>query len=350
MKYSNIIIHTLSASFIAIIVSIILVPRIEAANFDLSVSPQIIQVDLTPPAVAQAKQTITLQNNSDNPLPLSVSLKPFRPDGANGNITYLKDGEHIGNDQDILKKIILSQGNDQVDSIIIPPQSKKQLDLTVNVPNNEPPGDYYVSVVFMQSTGGQSSTLQSTGASAVGGIAMNLILSIGPKGKTTGSIEEFSTPFFQPQGPVSLKVKITNTSSHYIAPKGQIIITNMFGQKIGKIDLLPLNILEHSSRYLPSKEQFVFAANDNPDKNKQITRIQKTLLSDEQALAVWPETFLLGPYKATLTVAFSDEGPLYVKSITFIGVPVYLLVAVGICLLLVLAIRTRLKKRNVIIS
>jgi len=99
--------------------------KIYAASFDLSVSPQIFQIDLTPPAVAQAKQTITLENNSDTTLPLQITLKPFRSDGDSGDITYLKDGERIGNDPDILNKVIISQNNQGLDSITLPPKSKK---------------------------------------------------------------------------------------------------------------------------------------------------------------------------------------------------------------------------------
>lgn len=322
---------------------ILYTPQIKANSFDLSVSPQIFQVDLTPPAVATAKQTITLENNSDNPLPLSITYRPFKPQGDNGNIVYLKENERIGNDPQILDKIIVSQNNKALDSVLLPPKTKKQLDLTVSVPSDEPPGDYYVSILFLENNASSSAGVTSTLSNAIGGVAMNVLLSIGPKGKTTGKIEDFSTDFLKPEGPVSFKVTINNTSPHFIAPQAQIIITNMFGQKIGKIDLLPLNILAHSSRSLPSKEQFVLAANSNPTDNKQIEAIQRTLTDSKEALAVWPETFLLGPYKATLTVAFSDEGPLYVKSIYFLGVPIYVLGAFFVCLVLIVAIRARLK-------
>lgn len=316
--------------------------KVEASSFDLSVSPQIFQIQLTPPAVATANQTILLENKSDSPLPLTIKYQPFKPSGDNGEITYLSSSDHLGNDPAIYSRLTLRENNRAVNSLVIPPQTKKQLDLNVSVPKDEPPGDYYFSILFLKDMA-SASAQQSTFSSAVGGVAMNVLLSVGPKGKTTGTIDEFSTPFFQPEGPVSFKVRINNTSDHFIAPQAQIVITNMFGQKIGKVDLLPLNVLAHSSRSLPSKEQFQFAASGNPDKNKQITQIQHLLTDKEQAVAVWPETFLLGPYKATLTVAFSDEGPLYVKSVTFIGIPFYVILAFSICLILIVAIRSRLK-------
>lgn len=316
----------------------------QSNDFDLSISPQIIQIELTPPAIAQADKTITLENNSTFPLPLIIKLKPFRPRGNNGEIAYLDSSERIGNDPSILDKIALYENNQAVDAVVVPPKTKKQLSLTASIPKDEPPGDYYFSVLFMSNTATPSA--QDTYSKATGGIAMNVLLSIGPRSKAKGFVENFSTELIQLQGPVDFSVAIHNNSSFFISPKAQIVITNMFGQTIGKVDLLPVNILANSTRSLQSKEQFVYAATTNPDKNKQIDKIQKLLTEGNKPVAVWPEQFLLGPYKATLTVALTDEGPLYVKSIRFIGAPAYVLLTFIICVLVIILIRNRLRYRR----
>jgi hypothetical protein len=327
-------------------------PHIDAANFDLSITPQIFQIELTPPATATTKQTVTLENSSDEPLHLHLKYQFFKPQGDNGDIEYIQDGQRVGNDPQILDKIALLDNGQEVNSLTISPKSKKQLDLTVSVPKDEPPDDYYFSVIFLADSPDQQQISGSSGSNAIGGIAMNVLLSIGPKGKTSGQIEEFSTPLFADKGPVPFTVKIKNTSSHFIAPQAQIIITNMFGQKIGKIDLLPLNILANSSRSLPSKEQFadlqlIQDAKKGTTKEDQNTlKNLEKLATFDQAIAIWPEAFLLGPYKATLTVALSDEGPLYVRSIHFIGVPVYIIAAFIIIILLIVAIQRRLAHRE----
>jgi hypothetical protein len=323
-----------------------------ASNFDLSVSPQIFQIELTPPAAATAKQTVTLENSGNDPLPLHIEYKFFKPEGVNGDINYLSPDMPVGNDPLILEKVALFDKEEEVTSLTIPPKSKKQFDLAIGVPKDEPPGDYYFSILFLADNSTASESAASSQSSAIGGIAMNVLLSIGPKSKTTGSIEEFSTPLFQTKGPVTFNVKIRNSSSHFIYPKGQILITNMFGQKIGKIELLPLNILSNSSRSLPSKEQFANlqvledAKNGKKTIDKDTLANLEKLASFDQGVAIWPESFLLGPYKATLTIALSDEGPLYVKSITFIGLPLTILAAFIICIILLAAIRTRLRHKT----
>ncbi|MEK7605579.1 MAG: hypothetical protein AAB478_03600 [Patescibacteria group bacterium] len=318
--------------------------QVEAAGFDLSVSPPIFQIELTPPAAVKAQKTLTLENTGDDPLLLDVVYKAFRPLGDNGELEYLKDGESVGNDPYILDKVSILADDQAVSTINLPPKTKRDYDLAISIPKDEPPGDYYFSLLFVSQASGELP--QSSVSQAAGAVAVNVLLSIGPKTKTTGSIEDFSTSFFQAEGPVPFTVKIKNTSSHFIYPKGQIIITNMFGQNIGKIDLLPVNILSNSTRSLPSKEQFVFAANKNTTNSKQVEQIQRLSTSDQRPLAVWPETFLLGPYTATLTIALSPEGPVYTRSIHFIGIPLYILGGFAIVILLLLAITKRLKHRQ----
>lgn len=324
--------------------------KVEAASFDLSVSPSIFQIELTPPAVADVKETLTLENNSDEPLPLTLVYRVFRPDGENGELTYLRDDESIGNDPLILQRISLMDDGKRLESFIIPPKTKKQYDLIISIPKDEPPGDYYFSLIFL-ADGDDSVVSKTTGSQALGGIATNVLLSIGPKSKTTGTIEDFSTSLFQPQGPVVFNVKIKNTSDHFIYPKAQILITNMFGQNIGKIELLPVNILSHSVRSLPSREQFVLNAQaqqcrDQGEKCQESSDNNAKLLAlSSMPNAIWPEKFLIGPYHAKLTIAFSDEGPLYERSILFIGAPIYIFIGLGIAILLVVTIRSRLRTK-----
>ena len=332
--------------------------KVEASTFDLSISPSIFQIELTPPAAVDAKETLVLENSSDEPLTLTLSYRSFRPNGESGELTYLKPDESPGNDPLIFERVSILENGKPVDSFVIPPKTKKEYDLSISIPKDEPPGDYYFSILFVSQNGsnldlplpkgedrGEGTTPpknQGSSSTALGGIATNVLLSIGPKTKTTGAIEDFSTSLFQPEGPVAFSVKIKNTSSHFIYPKAQILITNMFGQTIGKIELLPVNVLSNSIRSLPSREQFVFEAQKQAGQLDEKT-LEKLLTKDSDMLAIWPEKFLLGPYTATLTVAFSDEGPLYTRSILFIGVPIYIIAGFIIALLLLLAIRTRLK-------
>lgn len=339
-----------------------------ASSFDLAVSPPIFQIELTPPAVVDVKEQIILENTGENSLDLRVVFQPFRPKNENGAIEYRNDGVG-GSDPLIFQRIKLLRDGKRVETLSLPPKTKRTLDLSISIPKDEPPSDYYFTILFVSQNGIQKDkVLPSDGAEmgdnqpanesqgsrsiSAGGVGINVLLSIGPKTKSKGTIEEFSTPFFQTQGPVPFTVRIHNSSSHFIYPKANIVIKNMFGQIIGKVETLPVNILSNSTRALPSKEQFAALQRLEDAKDQKTKEDKKTLQSLKMLqtfttpVAIWPETFLLGPYTATLTVALSDQGPVYMRSIMFVGFPLHIIVGFAIAIGLVLVIRSRLKTKN----
>lgn len=337
--------HIIKKVFILIILNSIFFiqysTQVHAQALDLSVAPPIFEVELTPPAVASAKETIVLTNNSDNTLELKLIFRQFAPNKEDGTLSLLPDNEPIrGRDPLILQRIQVRENNIPIETVTIPPKSEKKLDLRISVPKDEPPSDYYLSLIFL-SLGTDGTSTQTTTS---GGIGINLLLSIGPKSVSTATIEEFSTPRFVQSGSVPFTTRVKNTSSHFLSPKGQIIITNMFGQTVGNVELIPVNILAQSIRALPSKEQVIFEANKPSKKeDEEITELER--LSADHPVGIWNEKFLLGPYKASLRMALTDEGPILKKTIWFFALPTQLLFGIAIALLVILLIRNRLKAR-----
>lgn len=328
----------------------------KAEGFDLSISPSIFQADLTPPSNAQVKEQLVLENKGDEPLDLAIVFRHFKPADENGQVEYLKEDETPGADPLIFQRIAIEENGQRLERVLIPPKTTKKYNLHISVPKDEPPSDYYFSILFIKDSlgtendppaGGPTTENQepASGSQAVGGIGVNVLLSIGPKGQTAGSIEQFSTPFFQGSGPVPFNVRVRNDSSHFIYPEGNIEIKNMFGQRIGLVELLPLNILSGMTRALPSREQFVFESQKQSGQLDEKT-LAKLVSRQDGLLAIWPEKFLLGPYTATLTIALSDQGPIYRRSIIFIGFPILIVTGFFIATAIVLLIRSRLKHRN----
>jgi hypothetical protein len=266
------------------------------------------------------KIPFSIQNFTDSSVPLTISLKPFTADPAeNGNITFL-DAANFP-DPFLPQRIQVLDNNNSINSLALSPQQKKDLTLEVQIPGNEPKGDYYLSLVFSSST--QSLSNRSSSQATIG-IASNILLSIGPVGKTSGHIEDFSTPFFVAKGPIPFTLRVKNTSDHYITPKGSIVIKNMFGQAIGKVNLLSVNVLSNTIRRIPDSTQM------NP------------------TLAIWPEKFLVGPYTATLTLTLSDSGPLFTREIMFFAFPLEYLIAILLIigLIIFIAVRVNQSRKN----
>ncbi|HXS15357.1 MAG TPA: hypothetical protein VN711_04460 [Candidatus Saccharimonadales bacterium] len=290
-----------------------------AQTLSLGIYPPIIQVTTTPPSAM--KQTITIVNEADTPTSVAISVLPFTQSGEkNGQVKYLLPSQTFGSDPHIFDKIQLLEGDQPVTALDLAPKQKKNLTLHIGLPKDEPPGDYYFSIVF-STTGG--STISQDGAVLTGAVATNVLLSIGPTDKTTGTLDEFSAPWFVENGPIPFKVLANNLSHHFIAPTGEILIKNMYGQLVGQVNLLPVNILEGTSRYIPSTSD-------------------STLTT-----ALWPEKVLLGPYKATLVISLSPSGPLFRRTIYFLALPwQYLLgfvIALFIMGIIIYRVRERLK-------
>ena len=129
-------------------------------------------------------------------------------------------------------------------------------------------------------------------------------------------LEEFSTGFFYESGPVPFTIRIKNKGTHFIKPKGEILIKNMFGQSIGKLNLVSVNILSNSTRAISN--------------------------------ALWKEDFLLGFYTATLNISLSNDGPTFTKAIHFFSFPFQGLIVIVIVLIstiiIVNRVRTHMKK------
>jgi hypothetical protein len=292
-------------------------PSAFAESISLGIYPPIIQIDAAPPA--EVSSDIVIQNQGEESIILKIDIKPFKPKGTeNGELSFLFDNDEFGADPQMIERIKVYDEDNEINSVTLSPKQEKKLNLKISIPKGQTPSDYYFSIIFI-SENTFSSDLNLSQAAA--GVAINVLLSVGPKEKPKGEIIEYSAPFFLQKGPVPFKVRLRNESDFFITPKGAIIIKNMFGQTIGRIDLLPVNILAHSTRVIPSTENL-----------KELT-------------ANWNENFILGPYTATLIIALSEEGPLFKRDIYFIGFPIEVIIGIVIVIIIIVFITKRLRKK-----
>jgi hypothetical protein len=304
--------------------------QVLAQSISLGVNPPIIQVEAVPPA--NIKTPITIKNNASQTVDVNIRFAPFTAGKtSDGTPHYLKPNEKLPfNDPDFFEKVQLRENNRIVSTFQLAPKQQKQFSLHIGLPKQEPPGDYYFSVIFLSKVSDQVLEENQNASTAQAGIATNVLVSVGPKTPSRAVVEEFSAPYYVESGPVPFTVKLKNTSKHFIAPKGQIVLTNMFNQRIGKVELTPVNILSGTSRYIPSLNQ------------DSLAEVQDTVNYPQ---AVWDEHLLVGPYKATLTLLLSQEGPVITRTIYFVGLPIQLAIAVVIIVVLSIIIRRKVKAK-----
>ncbi len=291
--------------------------KADAAKVSLGIFPPIIKIETMPPASIDTP--ITVQNLGEETVEVKAVFKPFRAkDTENGEVEYSDDYPFI------FQKMQILDGLKAVDTLTLAPSQEKTLTFHIGIPKDELARDYYFSIVFVSK---EIATTQGNNSNAVAGIGTNVLLSIEPKGKAKGLIEEFSAPFFLEKGPVPFTVRVKNDGENVIEPKGFILIKNVFGQTIGKVELLPVNILAGSIRAIP---------------DSKLDARRYTLNATK---AFWEEKFLLGPYTATLTLSLSDQGPQLSRSIYFFAFPLQGIIGLFVALILILIIRNRIKKQ-----
>ena len=314
----KIFIPTSALIFLFLLFNASFLPKAHAQDVSLGIYPPILKINLTPPT--SVSQGIVIKNFTDDALRLEVVFKAFKNSSSNnGELEYIENPNEIpGNDPHIFDKMQLFDGSHVVSVLSLAPQEEKTLTLHIGIPEDEPASDYYFSILFIK----QGITNDQSNVSAVtSAIGTNVLVSIGPQTATTGFIKEFSAPLLLQHGPVNFKLLLQNASTHFINPKGTILIQNMFGQYVGKLNLLPVNILERSARYIPD------------DKNLN------------SSTAIWPEKVLFGPYSAKLTIALSDTGPLFTRTIYFFALPTEVLIGFILAILLGVAIFWRVRER-----
>jgi hypothetical protein len=305
-----------------------------AQELSIGVYPPVTKIDALPPVSLHIP--LKVQNTSDVQTDVAISLRPFLPSNTeDGSVTYLKDSSTFPSGNILLfKKISVSDNDKTVTSLSLLPKEEREVSVDIPIGKNEVPGDYYFSVIFTSTLTTQTSPEDNTESTTTqAGVASHIILSIGPKAAATGKISEFSTSFFQSEGPVPFTLRLTNTSKNAIAPSGNILITNMFGQTIGKVDLLPVDVLADTTRLIPDRAQISTKGVVNEDLyNKFLSTGPK---------AIWPEKFLLGIYTAKVTLKLSDEGPILRSSTNFMAIPIQFIIGFIFGLVLVITIVKR---------
>src|SRR3989338_942576 len=294
-------------------------PQAVAREFSVGVFPPIIQIDAISPSIITSP--IQIENLSEESASLSIQLMQFLPSAkSNGEIEFVNQPDATHKKMFGYTKI--KEGSTVRNRIELAPKQKKNLTLQIDLPEGSVASDYYFSIVFISN---DSSSEEKSQTVSVGAVAANVLLSVGEKDLPVGKIAEFSAPFFVTKGPVQFKTRIENQSPYFISTEGNVVIKNIFGQIIGNLELIPANILAKSTRLLTNDEGLPPTFDD--------PRI------------VWKEKFLLGLYTADLTVSLSEQGPILRDRITFLAVPIEIIVGELIAVVIIIIVYRRVRKR-----
>lgn len=280
----------------------------EASSLSIGISPPLIKIEAS--GKERIETPLTLHNFGTETVELVITLSPFTQGSQYGVVRVVEQDDRY---RLLFQNTALLEEGTKVDRISVPAGKEKSVALAMNVPEDINELDYYFSIIFTASTN-VDETKTTSHTNTVGAVATNILLTK-QEAVVSGSIKAFSAPRFFEQGPVPFTLGVQNKGKHLIVPRGSIVVHNLLGQRVGVVELSPLNILSKTQRAFPDP--------------------------------LWHESFLLGPYTATLTLSLSETGPTFTRTIRFFAFPIrlftVLLLSVFIAHLLVTRIRRHIR-------
>jgi len=164
------------------------------------------------------------------------------------------------------------------DKVTLPANEKVTIQAQIDVPKNANPGGKYVAIYFQsQPTQIQKNTENQleTGTGIFPRLASLIYIKVKGPIKESAFITKFQPkqPFFE-YGPVEIETEILNRGDYHISPKGEIVLTNIFGKVVEKSVLKEANIFPET------------------------TRTFKNVLGDK---------WMIGKYRASLTAVYGEK-------------------------------------------
>jgi len=192
------------------------------------------------------------------------------------------------------------------------PHQKQELNYFLQVPLDAAPGGHYAAVIYEPT---QTIPVEGTGTGVQ--TQIGTLFYLGVKGPITEAANAvMSAKGFSEYGPVKVQTEIFNNGDLHIKPKGEITVTNIFGQRT----------------ILPLEEHNIFP--------------EKSFLNENS----FGTKFMLGRYTARLSATYGRDNNLpLVAVVSFIVFPwkiATVITLIVIILVLLFIMRERKKKKT----
>ena len=245
------------------------------------------------------KNTIRVENLTDRPMIIVVEKRNFTAMGEEGSVDLTENATPFS----LASWITV----DPVE-VEIGPKGRSIFNFAINVPLNAEPGGHFGSIIFRV---GNKEKVVGTGATLSQELGSLILLRIAGKADEEGQFASFKAikKFFE-YGPVDFEIRVRNDGNVHLKPTGSIIINNFWGKKVATIEVEPKNVLPGAIRKLS---------------------------------ATWERKFLLGRYRAIVSLNYGTERKILVSSTSFVGFPYKIggIIILGLLVLTIFIFRAR---------
>jgi len=236
MKYA---VHSFIIVFVSILSIFLLhVPTYAQDKQVLSVTPPLFQVSVLPGGIWQS--TIKVVNSNSYPLTVYAEVVNFEASGERGQGTFIPVTD-TDEKLTLAEWITVSSGPHTIQ-----PEQSKDITFFVEVPDNAPPGGHYAAVLISTEPPRGSGTIALHTSQTVTSL---FFLRIEGDVIEQGTIREFRViDTFLSRPEVEFSLRFENKGNVHLQPKGNIVITNMWGTERG---VIPINQRTHFGNVLP---------------------------------------------------------------------------------------------------
>lgn len=234
-----------------------------AADGSTNVSISPLTFDLTANPGDTITNELLVRNSGTDPVVLSIEVQDFVANGEEGEVTLTDEKSTYS---------LASWVETDTSKFTLAGGKQKSAKFVIRVPYNAEPGGHYASVYVHVGATLDNATSGSGVGQKIGSL---LLLKVAGRATSTADIETFKpTKSTFSKGPVDFNIRIKNSGSVHIKPKGVIAITDMFGKKVADVNVSQLNVLPGAIRHMT---------------------------------AIWDKTPAFGKYTATLLAYYGDD-------------------------------------------
>lgn len=254
----------------------------------LSVTPPLFQLSVLPGDVWQS--SVKVVNGNSYPLTVYAEVVNFEASGETGQGKFIP----IIHDSDTQEKATLAEWIHIPEGpYVISPEQTADISFFVDVPKNASPGGHYAAIII--STQPSKNEDHQIAVEASQAVTSLFFVRIEGDVIEDGIIREFRTQDSLLERPnTEFSLRFENKGNVHLQPRGDIVITNMWGTQRGKI---PVNYQTHFGNVLP----------------KSIRDFKFTWNSDFSIADI-------GRYKAVATLSYGSNDSKNVTSVTYFWV------------------------------
>lgn len=239
----------------------------------LSVTPPLFQLSVAPGDIWQS--SVKVVNGNQHELTVYAEIVRFAPQGERGHGKFLPIEDADDTNATLASWIEMPRGPYRV-----APEQTREIQFFVDVPEDAPPGGHFAAILISTEPPATDGNL-AVRASQV--VTTLFFARIDGDIVEDGAIREFSvSDTFVEKPEAEFSMRFENKGNVHLRPRGNIVITNMWGRERG---VIPINNQTHFGNVLPeSIREFQFS------------------WKGEQSFTD------IGRYKAVATLAYGEDG------------------------------------------